>query len=204
MINIASRRVAEVLSDYVGRPKDVDYIRYGIEIMFRGFIKLFVLFFTAYAFGLLLPMILVWSTFVVFRFLTGGHHYSTYFRCLIVGTISLVSISYFVTKFEYVFGRSELLVLLTFSLIIGLYFSFNYAPSNHFYKKMTKYQKGRLKKVSIITVSIWGNLMFLLIFSSISTVLILASILGFLFQMMSIHPYSYLFVNNVEKLLERR
>lgn len=204
MINLASRKVAEVLSDYVGRSKDVDYIRYGIEIMIRGFIKLLVLFFIAYAFGLLLPMIIVWSTFVVFRFITGGHHYSTYLRCLIVGTLSLVSIAYFVTKFEYVFDRSGLLVLSTYTIIIGLYFSFKYAPSNHFYRKMTEHQKGRLKIVSVIAVSVWGNLIFLLIYSSVSTALILASILGFLFQMMSIHPYSYLFVNNVEKLLERR
>jgi len=36
MISNVSERLAQTLSDYVDRTTEVDYIRYGIEVLIRG------------------------------------------------------------------------------------------------------------------------------------------------------------------------
>ncbi|OIJ12246.1 hypothetical protein BKP37_14295 [Anaerobacillus alkalilacustris] len=204
MISQVSLRLAKALSSFGEKEVEVDYLRYGIEIILCGFIKLLVLFGTAHALGLLQPMITVLTTFAFFRTLTGGHHYSTYIRCLTAGLLMMTSISFFSTKLAPFFDFSILLGLLCFSTIFGLVLTYKYAPSNHFYKKTTEAQKVKLKKLAFVTTLLWMFLMTYFLVNSFSTNLILASMIGFLFQMSTIHPYSYSLVNKIEKSLERR
>jgi accessory gene regulator B len=203
MISYVSQRIAESLSVFVERTNDVDYLRYGIEILIRGFIKILILLVSAFLLDLLLPMIIVLSTFIFFRFLTGGHHYSTYVRCLFIDLIIMLTISYIATKLA-LLNSSIILALLCFSIVVGLFLSYKYAPSNHFYKKITEQHKSKLKKYSLFSIIIWGLVMFYLISNSYSKELIFASMLSFLLQLSSIHPYSYILVNRLEKMLERR
>ncbi|MCT2534709.1 accessory gene regulator B family protein [Aquibacillus koreensis] len=204
MITVASEKLAVRLCKYIDRSTDVDYLRYGIEIIIRGTIKFLALLTTAYILGVIYPMIFVFFTFVFFRFLTGGHHYSTYIRCLTVGLIMIVGISYVVNIIGDMIDTGTLIVLLISSTLFGIILIYKYAPSNHFYKKFTTLQKKKLKQYAIATVVIWSILLHVLIFGSFSTEPILASILGFIFQIGSIHPFSYLVVNKIERLIERR
>ncbi|MCT8139394.1 accessory gene regulator B family protein [Anaerobacillus sp. CMMVII] len=203
MTNYVSTKIAEALGEYVERKTEVDYIRYGIEIMFNGLIKLLVLLGASYLLGLFHPMLWIFSTFVVFRGLTGGHHYSTFLRCLVVGLTMMLGISYLTVRIKDIFDFNFLIALLFIALTFGLILVYKFAPSNHFYKKCNDYQKNKLRKYSLYAVSLWGLLMYFLITNSYSTELVLASIFGFLFQIGSIHPYSYLFVNKIEKMIER-
>lgn len=204
MINNVSRKIAEVLCDYVERTKEVDYVRYGIEIFIRGFIKLITIVLVAYAFGVFLPMMVVVVTFSFFRFLTGGHHYSTYIRCLFVGLFVMLSLAFISTKLANFVNSATVNLALLCSVLFGFYLSQKFAPSNHFYKKLTDHHKFILKRLSLLAIMIWGILVYLLNLNSVSIDLILASIFGFLLQIISIHPYSYVFVNKIENLLERR
>ncbi|OIJ20805.1 hypothetical protein BKP45_08400 [Anaerobacillus alkalidiazotrophicus] len=203
MISIISQRLAEKLYDLVENKHEVDYLRYGIEIILSGFIKLIVLLITALVLGLLQPMITVLFTFVLFRTLTGGYHYSTYGRCLVVGLLMMTGISYFSVKLAVFLNFQILLSLLIISFLLGLILTYRFAPSNHFYKQITDRQKQKLRKYAFIAIVIWSFLICYLLTNSYSLELILASILGFLFQMSTIHPYSYSFVNKIENLIER-
>ncbi|MDG5785901.1 accessory gene regulator B family protein [Evansella sp. AB-P1] len=204
MISYVSEKIAQTLSTYVDRAAEVDYIRYGVEILIRGTIKITVLLLAAYLLDLFFPMLSVLLTFIIFRFLTGGHHYSTYLRCLIAGLIIMLLISFISIKLAFFIDFLGILTLLCFSVLVGLFLSYKYAPSNHFYKKMTESQKKKLKKYSLAAILIWGLLIYSLILTSYSTEIVLASLFGFLFQIGTIHPYSYLIVNKVELILERR
>lgn len=203
MINNISQKIAETLCEYIERTTEVDYLRYGVEIIIRGFIKIFTLLTAAFFLGLFLPMISVLFTFILFRCLTGGHHYSTYLRCLSVGLIVMLSFSLIATKIASFIDFYLTLTLLFFTILVGMFFSYKYAPSNHFYKKMTERHKKILKKYSLVAIIIWGFALYYLIYNSYSSELVLASLFGFLFQIGSIHPYSYIFVNKIELLLER-
>ncbi|MDT8860750.1 accessory gene regulator B family protein [Alkalihalobacillus sp. MEB130] len=204
MINHVSERIAKALGMYVERTTEVDYIRYGIEILIRGFIKIFILLTTSILLGLLFPMLSVLFTFIIFRFFTGGHHYSTYVRCLFAGLIIMLFLSFISSKLSVFIDFRTILVLLCFSIITGLFLAYKYAPSNHFYKNMTENQKRKLKKFSLSAIIIWGGVIYTLTLKSYPTEVILASLFGFLFQIGTIHPYSYLIVNKIEHLLERR
>ncbi len=204
MISNLSKRLPVILCDYIEKTTEVDYVRYGIETIIRGLIKFLTLFITAYILGLLLPMVIVVFTFSFFRFLTGGHHYSTYRRCLFAGLLSMLAMSFLATKLAFSVGNLEILSLICFSVFVGLFLSYQYAPSNHFYKKITDAQKSKLKNYSLIGIIIWALIMYYLIFRDSSNEIILASIFGFLFQIGTIHPVSYQMVNKVESLLERR
>ena len=80
MISNLSNKMAQSLSIYVGRNTEVDYLRYGIEVIIRGFIKFLIIIIVAILFNLVTPMIAILTTFAFFRALTGGYHYSTYLR----------------------------------------------------------------------------------------------------------------------------
>lgn len=204
MISLVSERIAQTLGDYVDRNTEVDYIRYGVEILIRGSIKFTILLVAAFLFGLFSPMLSVLVTFIIFRFFTGGHHYTTYFRCLLVGLITMLFLSFISSKLTLFIDFQVILGLLCFSLFTGLFLAYKYAPSNHFYKKITDTQKNKLKRFSFLAIIIWGGIIYILALNSYSTEIILASLFGFLFQIGTIHPFSYLIVNKFEQLLEGR
>lgn len=203
MITDISNRLALILGKYSEREEDTDYLRYGLEIIIGGLVKIIVLFFAAYLLGVFEPMVWVFGTFAFFRSLTGGHHYSTYGRCLAAGFILLVGIAYTVAKVESFVSLSNVTYLLYFTTIYGFVLAYKYAPSNHFYKKTTRKQKEYLRIFSFIFIVFWFLLVYYFINRLYNMDIILASIAGFLFQLSSLHPYTYKFVAKVETLLER-
>lgn len=204
MISYVSARIAQTLGDYVDRTTEVDYIRYGVEVWIRGSIKFIILLVTAFLFGLFLPMLSVLVTFIIFRFFTGGHHYTSYFRCLLMGLITMLFLSFISSKLALFIDFQVILTLLCFSLFAGVFLAYKYAPSNHFYKKITDSQKKKLKRLSFLAIIIWGVIIYILSLNSYSTEIILASLFGFIFQIGTIHPFSYLIVNKFEQSLEGR
>ncbi|OMP66440.1 accessory gene regulator B family protein [Domibacillus epiphyticus] len=203
MITIISYKAAVLLSEYSEKKDEVDFLRYGIEILLGGFIKIIVLFLTAGILGVFQPMVWVFFTFALFRSLTGGHHYSTYRRCLIAGLVIMTGTSCIASYAAEFIPSDVLLSMLCGSAAMGFYFAYIYAPSNHFYKKSTDKQKEKLRKYSFLMILAWSFLMYILLLTNYSSVLILASILGFSFQMGSIHPYTYKIVNTIETFLNR-
>lgn len=203
MIASVSHRLALMVGKYAEREEDTDYIRYGLEIIIGGLLKMTILFSVAYLFSVLQPMVWAFCTFAFFRSLTGGHHYSTYGRCLVAGLIMLIGIAYISVTLKDVVPLNYVNYLLYCVSIYGFILAYKYAPSNHFYKKCTEKQKHRLRKFSFIAIFCWFFLVYYLLKTTYTVEILLASILGFIFQVSSLHPHTYKFVEKIEKLLER-
>lgn len=204
MIYQLSRKLSVILCDISGKKQEIEFVRYGLEIIIGALFKLIALLLTAYLFGVVHTMLWAFITFASFRALTGGHHYSTYSRCLISGIITLIGISYAASKLANIITYPIVLVVLFFSLLFGIFLVYRYAPSNHFYKKINEYQKYLLRKLSFFALFLWAVLIFYLLTTDEFSEYALASILGFIVQLSSIHPLSYSFVEKFENLLNRR
>ncbi|MFA9557651.1 accessory gene regulator B family protein [Evansella sp. AB-rgal1] len=203
MINQISQRTAVFLCNLTDRNKEVEYVRYGLEIIIGAILKGFTLLGLAYILGFIIPMLGVFITFAVFRSLTGGHHYSTYSRCLFSGVIIFLSISFASTKLVNIISSEKYVVLLLLSVLFGLLLAYFYAPSNHFYKKMSERQLEKLRKLSLFFIFLWGGIIYFLHTKFGLQEWILASILGFIAQLSSIHPITYKFVERMEEFINR-
>jgi accessory gene regulator B len=202
VVSTLAKRCAVSLANYTERPNDKEYLRYGIEILLTGIFKMLCLFLTAYFFGILEEIICLSITFAMFRVFSGGHHYSTYTRCLIIGMILMNTLSYFSYKYSPILD--PVIHYLNFgSVLFGLITCYKYAPSNHFYRKMKEEQKSQLKKFSIFLVSIWGILIFSLHYFTFPSSLLVSSVMGFLLQMTSMYPATYKIVHRVEQFIDK-
>ncbi|MDQ0252993.1 accessory gene regulator B [Evansella vedderi] len=203
MITHISHRIAVLLCHLSDRNQEVEYVRYGIEIMLGSFLKFVALLGLAYSFGFFQPMVWAIATFVIFRSITGGHHYSTYSRCLFAGVVIFLTISYLSTKLVNIFTGEFYLWILSFSIVYGIILAYFYAPSNHFYKKISVKQQNTLRKLSFFAIFFWGMVMYYFFANYGIQEWILASNLGFIAQLSSIHPLTYKMVDHIEKRLTR-
>ncbi|KAB7670742.1 accessory gene regulator ArgB-like protein [Bacillus sp. B1-b2] len=204
MIATISQKLANYLIHYTEQKSEVDYLRYGLEIIISGFIKVMLLFLVALFLGVTASTLIAFTTFALFRILTGGYHYSTYFRCLIAGLFLFIGISISISILEPSTLQHTTSYLLFFSLIVGLIMTYKYAPSNHFYRITTDILNKKLRIIAYIAIVIWYVILQLLLVSQYPMPYILASIFAFLFQFSSLHPYSYRFVHMVEEMIDRR
>jgi accessory gene regulator B len=204
MLTRVSNRLAIALSKSSGREADVDYLRYGLEILLGGLVKTILLWGTAYMLGIVPTMVWTFATFALFRSLTGGHHYSTYGRCLTAGLIILNGMAYAAVKLPLFIQREVVWYALIGAVILGFILVYMYAPANHFYKKNTELQKRNLRKFSLVSIAIWALLMYYLFTGYYSIELVLASIMGFFFQICSLHPVTFKTVEVIEHFIDRR
>lgn len=202
MIAVLSRTIAKRLCYYSNKQEEVEYVRYGLEIIIGGIWKWICLFGGAVVLGIVPEMIATMMTFAIFRTVTGGFHYSTYFRCLIAGLISILAISYLAANIVVLVNDQVLLIVIGCTFIIGLVMISLYAPSNHFYKKMTEIHRKKLKQMAFLLLIVWVIINYRLV--SNYNEIALASTFGLLFQFSSTHPLSYQFVRKVENLIDWR
>ncbi|UTW70179.1 accessory gene regulator B family protein [Anaerobacillus sp. HL2] len=94
MMTDVSSKLAKTLCNYTNQEQQEDYVRYGLEIILGGLLKLFIILTISEILGIVDIMLAAFLTFAIFRSFTGGHHYSTYGRCLIVGLITMLLISF--------------------------------------------------------------------------------------------------------------
>lgn len=199
-----SSSLSKMICHYANKKEEVEFVRYGLEIILGGLIKLGFLFLFSVIFDVKLIMVIVVLTFALFRSVTGGHHFSTYPRCLIAGTAVMLLLSLLTKKLEFYFTFELLLLISLFSILFGLLMTYYYAPSNHFYKKSNDHQRKALRYLAFTFILLWGMLIFYLIKISFSYVLTIASVLGFLYQISSLHPITYRSVNKIEQILDWR
>ncbi|WP_062051888.1 accessory gene regulator ArgB-like protein [Bacillus sp. JCM 19034] len=202
MITIMSRTIAKKLCGYLDKQEEVEYVRYGLEIIIGGLWKWVCLFGAAAILGVVPEMIGTLLTFAIFRVVTGGFHYSTYLRCLIAGLFSMLAISVIVSHVFVQLNEQVLFILIGCTFIIGLIMIYLYAPSNHFYKKMTNTHRKKLQQMAFVLLFVWVIINYNLV--SIYYEIAWASTLGLLFQLSSTHPLSYKLVSKVENLIDWR
>lgn len=190
------------MANSTGRTNDLDYLRYGIEVLITGTIKFLCLYLSAFFLGILEEMICLSLTFILFRLFSGGYHYSKYQHCLLAGLLIFNSFSYISLKVSPIVNES-IVYLLFMCTCIGLFTCFRYAPSNHFYRKMIEDQKKKLRNCSLILIFIWGLFLFILVKITVPSSLILSSITGFILQMVTLYPATYRISQKFEGYLNK-
>ncbi|GAE29647.1 accessory gene regulator ArgB-like protein [Halalkalibacter hemicellulosilyticus] len=202
MITKISRYVAKRLCMYSNRQQEIEYVRYGLEIIIGGVWKWLCLMGVAFILGIVPAMLATLITFAIFRMATGGYHYSTYFRCFIAGLVSMTALSLVASKVMVQFSEQFLFISISIVFIVGLLIIYLYAPSNHFYKKSTKKHRKKLQQFAFFLLFVWVILIYNLV--NMNTEIVWASVLGLLFQLSSTLPLSYKIVSKVENIIEWR
>lgn len=204
MISQLSHKLAIKLCQYSNRKQEVEYVRFGLEIVLGGLLKIILLLILSSLFGVVHIMLAAFLTFAFFRSITGGQHFSTYLRCLMAGLLLLLGISIITTKFLMNLSIEIHLVLLAISILFAMILTYFYAPSNHFYKISTQQQRNKLRQLAFLMICLWGTVLLFLFKMNVFPDLLLASILGLLFQISSIHPLAYTILDKIEKILDWR
>lgn len=153
---LVTNKVAVMITDYLYRNKAIDenhkevYI-YGFEICISNVIN----FCLIMGFGLILRevinSVLFYIVFVVTRSFSGGYHADSYLKCnVLFASIYLITILF--TKVMTPF-MSLVYLLVFLAIYIGCIIE--YAPIDSENKKLTKDNKVKFKRVSILISFIW-------------------------------------------------
>lgn len=153
---LVTNKVAVMITDYLYRNKAIDenhkevYI-YGFEIWISNVIN----FCLIMGFGLILRevinSVLFYIVFVVTRSFSGGYHADSYLKCnVLFASIYLITILF--TKVMTPF-MSLVYLLVFLAIYIGCIIE--YAPIDSENKKLTKDNKVKFKRVSILISLIW-------------------------------------------------
>lgn len=178
----------------------IDVFRYGLEIILGGILKFFAVAITSYFIGTFETTMSCIISYIPIRHFGGGVHLSTYYRCLIIGTIMFILL-----------GRLSInninRVYLTLAIIIiyclGIYIISIWAPARTEQKSIIcEREKQKLKKKTIYTLTVLVLLNILLIrFNLLNYVL--ASILGVLVSLIFITPWGYKAINTLNNILDK-
>ncbi len=206
-IHNLSEKLGNYFSQKIGQPEKAPILTYGLELIISESSKLMILLLLAYVCGLLLPMLLLLSTYIPLRLLTGGQHCSSSFRCL-VSTLLFFPVLAFLASIlpsflekiyllAFAFGTSVLFVFILEKYGPG--YSINYPDrSVHIIEKMKKY--------SFYFLIIWlTNILVLTHFiynTSLYEIISASTAIGILWQGFLITPTGELLIKGVDSGLK--
>lgn len=199
MINTLSMRMAQSLGDKLQSNEDqIAIYTYGLEIILGIIIKITCIVSLAILFGIIKTAMIFLLTFPVFRYIGGGVHLSTYFKCLLFGVSLTLLMGYAstLTMSEYF-----LYTLFSFSLILMIYVTIRWVPAGT-EKKIISNKEARLKqkKKALVASIIWSIIeMFFLTHGLHSYAF--AGILGLLCSSFFILPWGYQLIDTLDNII---
>lgn len=199
MISSICRKIAEALGKELGSNNDqVDVYAYALEILLGTTIKLVLMIILAIIFDILSTTLIFLFTLAVFRWLGGGVHLSTYFRCLLVGLFMVLGMG-FVSSLE--MDGLYIICLYFLSLLVAIYVIVKWVPAGTEKKKVTEIEKRlKKKKESIFALIVWSIGVIACINSNLYSYA-LAAILGSLFSSFLMMPAGYYVIGNLDNML---
>ncbi|MDS1030259.1 accessory gene regulator B family protein [Bacillota bacterium LX-D] len=197
----------EKLSNYLAEEsgRDQEVILYGLQILssvLMGYVFLIII---SWALGIFVPVITAALTSSIFRAFSGGAHASSKLRCSIIGLLILIPIG-FCAKYTYVAIYPLINYIVLFVVLCGIYVIYKYVPADTPQKPINStLQKKVLKTVSMVLFMIWIIVCFLLSNKTNNpfvALLVYASTLGMFWQLVSVTPWGYKFVDNIDHILQ--
>lgn len=191
------------MTRYSNKPVHEGKLRYGIETIITGMLKLLLLFLASYYLGVMKEMSIIFMTFVSLRFLSGGSHLSTFSRCLLTGSFIFVLAS-LITKFLTNFLSIKVTyVIFVISILIAIWMLYHFSPNSGGYRKISTEKRIKLKRYSFYWLTLWGIANMSAFFLQVQQNYILATIFGLLLQLWSIHPCTFRQLQKWDKYLNR-
>lgn len=156
------KRTSQLISEALGNELDYDQgkkniVAFGLEVIIGAIIKIVIFFALAYLLGILPASLGVVLTYVGMRWVAGGVHLSTYFRCLVVSITLIFSVAYLSTVISNTLPATIIKVVILLSmLIIGLY-----APVENSQNPLTG-EKYKYKIYAIVLATVFSGLILVL------------------------------------------
>lgn len=203
--------VARYLAGEMGlNAKDTETIRFGVEYYMGFFVNLGLVIAIAFGLGIIPYVLAALFSSVLLRFVSGGAHCSTFLRCLLLGTVVIVGIGQLASVVGMLVPQALLYVLVVFSVVTGFYSVDKWAPCDTPAKPIVSpLQRAKYKRLSFIFIALWATTISLFLILSgkdnapFISALIIASIGGFWWQILSITPFGYRLVTTMEMLFNK-
>src|SRR5690554_964478 len=141
-------------------------------------------------FGVLSADLPATFTSAIFRTATGGAHLSTPWRCIFISTVLPVFFALLSRILGPVLTPWILIVLFFLAIMYGLVAIRRYAPAEVKEKPIRPEKRGYYRKLSFFYLVLWIVFSSVLFYSG-AYILLLASILGFLWQMVTLTPFGF-------------
>lgn len=148
-----AKGLAEVLSE--NHQKKAAYY-YGFQIIIGGAVNAIVFLAVSLLLGILMPSLILISSFLALRLFAGGYHMNTHGKCLLVSLVLFV-IAAITVKYTYTYWQTaHMMVLIAVTFTAGLYVLIKYAPKDTPNKPVTDPDKIRkFKALSVICLFFW-------------------------------------------------
>lgn len=123
---------------------------FSFQIIFGALVKNIVLISLALLLGALVPALVCSAVFVSIRMLAGGYHMDTYGKCLFI-SIAMFMVAAVTAQYTFPYWNPvSLALLITATLIYGLYILVRYAPKDTPHKPIT--DPVEIRKFKILSV----------------------------------------------------
>ncbi|HJV44248.1 MAG TPA: accessory gene regulator B family protein, partial [Bacillota bacterium] len=164
-ISQLSQKLAASLYDYSNGDVSISKLRYGIETILTGFIKLGTFFGISLYMGIFHEMLIALVTFIPLRLISGGAHLSTYIRCLLAGGTWFVLSSFLSQKYLTEVSVITCISAIIITCFISLLICIKYAPNSHGYRKIDDVKQKKLKRLSIGFIVIYFLILLLFVYT---------------------------------------
>lgn len=201
MIKGVSDRLARELGGQLQVSQDqVEVYSYGLQIIIGMIIKVFVIISLSFMFGILEEVLIFSLFFISLRRYGGGVHLSTYSRCLLMGTLMILSLSKIATINISV---NNLVITIVLVLLLGCYCIIKWVPSGT-EKKVIKDVRNRNKQKikTAIVIVLWLVSVGLLINANLMGYAF-ASTLGVLSSFFLLTPMGYRVIKSLDVSLDK-
>ncbi len=193
----AAAGLAAHLARQVDLPqKQVDTLRFGLEIIIGSLIKGLLIFALACTLNIVMEVTVALLVGSGFRLLAGGAHATGYTRCLILGLSVYLATGWTATTYAPLFSPDLLFVGFLFCFLAVL----RWAPGPVPGKKLTPSKHRQFKVLSLLYLFPWLGAMVYLIGQDHSS-LAFAGLLALLAQGFSLTPIGYRLIARYDSLL---
>ena len=201
------RQTATDLSFYLARQvdlpeKQVDSLRFGLEIIIGSLIKGILLFALAWALDIVIPVVVALLAGSGFRLLAGGAHSTAYVRCLVLSLAIYLLTGWTATTYAFLISPDQLVNLLFIGFLICFLAVRWWAPGPVPGKELNSSRYNLFKMLSLIYLFPWLGAMFYLAGQGHSS-LALAGLLALLAQVFGLSPMGYRLIERYDLLLSR-
>ena len=198
-MNLLAKKLAHLLVENTDDPFYEDEIRYGLEIVLGALLQIILIALAAMFLGIVKEVLAIVCTAALYRRYSGGPHCKTYYRCTITSLIIFIAMG-FIVKYVPVYYLPVYITCLAICSALVIHF---YVPvdnpiniiTDQFIIKKRK-QQSYLILLLFLLIMIGGYLLK-------QELLVIAVLLGLLWQNFTLLPWGQAFINLWDQLFER-
>jgi accessory gene regulator B len=182
--------------------RDQEVIAFGLRIFFSSVLGYVLLIVVSLLLGIFKYTIAAALTTSIFRIFSGGAHASSQLRCCLSGILIFIPVGFLAKVLSLKFSGSYLIYIIIFIVIYGLIIIYKYVPADTPGKPISsQIQKKYLRAVSFLLLVFWTIAAVYFIKYQIHKEILISSILGLFWQLITLTSSGYKFVERCDFIL---